>query len=370
MNVVVFGLRGFPGVQGGIESHAQNLYPRLVRMGCQVEVFARHRYIKPGFAAWEGVRFTSIWAPGERIAGLESLVHSFLCACLAGFRRPDILHIHGIGPGIFTPMAKALGIKTVVTHHGHDYNREKWGGAGRFVLRAGEHLAARFGCEIISISKEISKLIETKYKRKSLVIENGVNIPDLSESYDEIKKFGLLPGKYILNVGRIVPEKRQIDLIEAFKKVKLKDWKLVLVGGLYPETQYVTSLKMRAAKDDSVVLTGFQTGKSLQELYSNAGVFVLPSSHEGLPIALLEALSYGLPVLASDIPGNKEVGLEETHYFRLGDLSSLSDGLWRLCGVRYELSKKEDIRRWISRRYSWDSAASKTLEVYKRCLAR
>ena len=238
----------------------------------------------------------------------------------AGIVRPDVLHIHAIGPAIVTPIARLLGLRVIVTNHGPDYDRDKWGPFPKWVLRTGERLGMRWAHARIAISRVIEQLIEVKYRRDAELIPNGAVPVHLQADAREIERWGLERERYFLHVGRIVAEKRQLDLIEAFARARPAGWKLVLVGaGTCDYAREVTA----AAQKHGVVLTGFQQGTTLAQLYTHAGAFVLPSSHEGLPIALLEALSYGLPVLASDIAANLEIGLSRTSYFPLGDVRHL-----------------------------------------------
>lgn len=364
MHIIVLGLRAFPGVQGGVEKHAEQLYPLLVKLGCDVEVIARSPYWARGRShVWQGVRFRPLWS--TRLNGLEALVHSFLGVVYAGLVRPDILHIHAIGPAIVAPLARLFGLRVIVTHHGPDYNREKWGNFARWILRLGERAGMLFANERIVISRVISQLVRDKYGRKSVLIPNGVVVPDLPSTMGALSQFSLVPGRYVLNVSRFVPEKRHRDLIDAFRRADLQGWKLVLVGSTDQPDSYMRNLMNQIKGQDDIVITGFQSGLALKELYAHAGIFVLPSSHEGLPIALLEALSFGLPVLASDIPSNMEIGLEKDRYFTLGDVSQLADLLRHSAAEEISERKREEQRSLIKERYNWQRVAESTLAVYE-----
>lgn len=362
------GLRGFPNVQGGVETHAEHLCPLLVEMGCDVEVIARSPYLAaPNGGPWRGVRFRRLWSPGSK--GLEAVVHTFLGVLYAGFiSRPDVLHIQAIGPAIWSPLARLLGLKVVVTHHGPDYDRQKWGRFARWVLRMGERFGMRWSNDRIVISEGIRNLVLRKHGKDSVLIPNGVALPALPESKGALDIFGLTARKYVLLVSRLVPEKRHLDLIEAFRRVDLPGWKLVIVGASDHPDAYTRQVLDVAARTPGVVCTGFQRGLPLCELYGHAGIFVLPSSHEGLPIALLEALSYGLPVVASDIPANLEVQLPVGHYFPLGDRDALSDLLRDFAGSGVSAEDQRARREWVSQRYDWRDIAIRTIEVYRRVL--
>jgi glycosyltransferase involved in cell wall biosynthesis len=366
IKVMMLGLRGFPNVEGGVEMHVQNLSPLLVGMNCEMTVFVRSPSQPAEVGSeWNGVKFISLWAP--KISGLEAILHSFIGVLYAAVKRPDILHIHAIGPSIMTPLARMLGLRVVVTHHGPDYDRQKWGRFARFVLHLGERLGMRWSNGRIVVSKFIADIVRTKYCMESNIIPNGVVISKRPNSIGAIKKFNLTPGYYVLIVSRMVPEKRHIDLIDAFINAKLIDWKLVIVGGSDQTNTYDSEVLEKAA-GNVVVLTGFQRGLALQELYSNAGIFVLPSSHEGMPIVLLEALSYGLPVIASDIPANLEIGLPSENYFKLGDLTELEARLKQFSSKRFNQTEHDEILKWVAEKYNWNTIASKTLGVYKAVL--
>jgi glycosyltransferase involved in cell wall biosynthesis len=236
------------------------------------------------------------------------------------------------------------------------------------VLHAGEAWGMRFSNGRIVISQTIRRLVRDKYGLNSDLIPNGVALPEVPRSTSVLQKLGLAPGRYVLMVGRLVPEKRHTDLIQAFADAKLDGWKLVLVGGSeYPDA-YATGLVALAQATDGAVMTGFQSGLALQELYAHAGLFVLPSSHEGLPIALMEALSYGLPVVASDIPAHLEIGLDDAHYFPLGDVSALANRLTSFAQNPWPSELREKTRNWLAAREDWRSVAERTLGCYRRAI--
>jgi glycosyltransferase involved in cell wall biosynthesis len=264
--------------------------------------------------------------------------------------------------------ARLLGLRVVVTHHGPDYDREKWGRFARAVLRLGERWGMRLANGRIAISKVIADLVKVKHGVESDLIPNGVVLPEMPEAMDTLVEYELIYGRYVLLVGRLVEEKRHQDLIEAFALAAIPGWKLVIVGASdHPDT-YTRKIMHLARQSPNVIMTGYQKGLPLRQLYTHAGIFVLPSSHEGLPIALLEALSYGLPVLASDIPANLEVGLPASSYFELGNINELASRLVELSKVPYSTRGREASRDWVASRYNWDSIALNTLSVYKKSL--
>jgi glycosyltransferase involved in cell wall biosynthesis len=365
-HIMVLGLRGFPDVQGGVETHCQHLFPKIAALDFNVTVITRSPYQPKQLDRWQGVRFVNLWAPKTK--SLEALVHSVLGVLYAAIRRPDILHIQAIGPALVTPLARLFGLKVVVTHHGPDYDRQKWGKLARWSLRSGEWLGMRLAQARIVISKTIQTLVKEKHNVSAVLIPNGVILPNLSAEHAVLNELSLTPQRYVLLVSRLVPEKRHLDLLEAFQAVSLPGWKLVFVGASDHPDAYVQGLLERAAGFPNVVIAGFRRGAELAALYSHAGLFVLPSSHEGLPIALLEALSYGLPAIASDIPANLEVNLPANHYFSLGDKGAIAQKLIEFSKKELTIDEREQIRSTVIARFNWDAIAHQTAAVYQTCL--
>lgn len=367
IKIMMLGLRGFPDVQGGVETHCENLCHELAKQRCELVVLTRSPYtrkIQP--EAYHGIGFKRLWAPKSKT--LETIVHTFLGVVYAALNRPDVLHIQAIGPAVWTPLARLLGLRVVVTHHGPDYDRQKWGWYAKLVLRVGERLGMRYANDRIVISETIRQIIRNKYGLNSVKIPNGVALPNLSNSLELLEEFQLVANRYILLVSRLVREKRHLDLIEAYKQGYLEDWKLVIVGDADHPDEYVKQLKLTSDATLGVVMTGYQSGDTLKALYQHAGIFVLPSSHEGLPIALLEALSFGLPVIASDIPANKEVGLGPEHYFPLGDVSELTKRLQYWAERQLTNEDRESIRLWVEERFDWRRIAQDTCSVYRNVM--
>jgi glycosyltransferase involved in cell wall biosynthesis len=324
LKVFVIGTRGFPGVTGGVERHCEQLYPRLARKGMDVTVLTRSPYLSPPrLDSWEGVKFIHLWSP--RSKHLEAFFHTLFGVVIARRHSPDILHFHAIGPSLLVPLARALGLKVVVTHHGPDYHRQKWGRFSSWILKRGEAWAVRHADGVIVISVGIRELLEGEYGRKDLrLIPNGVDISRPVSPGETLHRFRLEPGRYVLAACRFVPEKGLPDLIAAYQKIPSPGFKLVLAGGADHENDCSRAIHAAAERDERIVLPGFISGRPLGEIFSHAGLFVLPSYYEGLPIALLEALSYGLPVLVSDIQPNREVPLSEDRYFSVGDIRLLA----------------------------------------------
>jgi len=368
MKIFVLGIRGFPNVQGGAEKHCEELYPRLVELGCEVIVPTRTPYIpkEKRISEWKGVKFVHLWA--LRRKNFEAIIHSFLSSIKCILKRPEIAHFHNVGPAIFIPLVKLTGIRTVLTYHSVNYKHQKWGRFAKIILRMGEFLGMIFSDKIIVVSQVTKKFLEKKYCRGLNYIPNGVNLPEIISAGEMLRKHKIEPRKYVFTASRFVPEKGLHDLIEAYRILENPDFKIVIAGDADHETDYSRRIKKMAKETEGVVLTGFISGKPLQELYSNAGLFVLPSYYEGLPIALLEALSYGLPVLVSDIPQNREIPLPYFRYFQPGDIEKLSKKLIELFNLGITEEEQNRVRKIIEEKYNWDIIAKKTYEIYRSIL--
>lgn len=357
---MVIGTRGVPDYLGGVETHCQELYPRLVRLGCDVTVIRRSAYKVSGDQSKEfmGVKLVDIFSPKNK--SIEAIFHTAAAIFYARLKSPDLVHIHGVGPSLMIPFARLLGLKVVSTNHGPDYDRQKWGKAAKTILKLGERLGAIFSNKVIAISTVIQSILQTKYNRDSELVYNGIAPKVMQQPSDYLNSLGLHPLQYIVAVGRFVEEKGFHDLIAAFNELKDSNVKLVLVGDSDHEDKYSRSLKEMARKYN-IVTTGFISGDKLVEIFCNAKLFAMPSYHEGLPIALLEAMSYSLPVLVSDIPANKAVELNESDYFPVGNVHELSSALDK----KIPTCSQVDYSKYMAK-YDWDLIAKQTLEIYER----
>lgn len=360
MKIVVTGTRGIPGIQGGVETHCEELFPRLSAMGFDITVIRRSCYVNDNLSTFKGVSLKDVYAP--RSKAFEAIVHTFLAVVAARRMNADVIHIHAIGPAIMVPFARMLGLKVVMTHHGPDYNRKKWGRIARMILRTGERCGVKFSSHVIVISDVINNLIKKRYNRyDATLIFNGVNRPVKSTATDYIGSLGLETGKYVIALGRFVAEKGFHDLIDAFNETEASKsgYKLVIAGDADHEDDYSQALKAKA-NDAGAILPGFIKGERLNELMSNASLFVLPSYHEGLPIALLEAMSYDLDVLTSDISANMIGELSADDHFPVGDVQALA------CSIDRKLNNAATPRRYDLSRYDWDNIAIKTSDIYSK----
>lgn len=366
MKIVVTGTRGIPDVMGGVETHCEELFPRMAKRGFDVTVIRRSNYVADGLDAWHGVKLVTLPSPKKK--SFEAIIHTFRAINQARRMGADVVHIHAIGPALLVPYAKLLGMRVVFTHHGPDYDRDKWGFVAKTILKMGERMGCLFADDVIVISNVIKELIAKKYGRTRRVhlIYNGVSAPEICDYPEYFRELGIEEGRYVLGMCRFVPEKNLHHLVEAFVKWKkshasladFSDVKLVLAGDTDFEDAYSLGLKELARKN-GVVLTGFVKGRKLHSLLTHCRCYCLPSSHEGLPIALLEAMSYGVRVVVSDIPANLEVGLPEDDYFHCGDVDALAEKLGKVIAqplqhIDYDMS-----------RYDWDQIADEVAEVYR-----
>jgi glycosyltransferase involved in cell wall biosynthesis len=367
LQIVMLGLRGFPGVAGGVETHVHNLCEELEDFDCEIRIVMRSGHCPENRRLFANATAHELWAP--RLPGVEAVVHTFLGVLYAAIKRPDLVHIHAVGPALMAPLARMLGLRVVVTHHGQDYEREKWSRFAKTIIHIGERMGMKYSDARIVISSPLKKLVSLKYGMNSELIPNGVNLPDMPGTEGILECLGLERGKYILLVSRFVPEKRHDDLIAAFKEAGLEGWKLVLVGALPESGAYQSRVLKLAGDRPDIVFTGFQTGVALKELYAHAGLFVLPSSHEGMPIVVLEALSYGIPVIASDIPAHMHVECDEICYFPVGNVTALARLLRNKTSNAGLRRSREELRGQIASQFNWTAVAEKTFAVYERVQA-
>ncbi len=361
--VCVVGLRGIPDVMGGIESHCEQIFPRLKALSAEydITIIGRRPYVVGEPYDFRGLRVVPL--PAVRHKYLEAISNTTLAVLYARFvLKAEILHIHGIGPALLGPLARLLGMKVVVTHHGQDFERQKWNRLAKTALRLGERCAAAAAHRIIVVSKSVTEELRRRHPRMGARIDyipNGATeFPEATASADErahLERFGLEPGGYILAVGRLVPEKGFHDLIAAFKAAE-PDCKLAIAGAADHEDDYSRGLLRHA--DERIRFCGFQRHDVLRVLYRNAALFVLPSAHEGLPIAALEAASLDVPVLLSDIQPNLDIELPPVNYFPVGDVAALGRKLL----MNYESFRVD--RDAIARRFSWARVSEATRRVY------
>ena len=357
MKICVLGTRGFPLIQGGVEKHCESLYTEFPAE-YRFVIFRRKPYVRvtPSYP-----NITFIDLPSTKIKGFEAVYHSFLSTCRAVLSRPDIVHIHNIGPALFSPLLKLCGIKVVLTYHSPNYEHKKWGWGARTLLKCSEKIALRMSDAVIFVNKFQLEKYDERTRSKSYYIPNGIPRITPATQQNYIRELGLTPGKYILGVGRITPEKGFDCLAKAFAGVDT-DYKLVIAGGVETESAYLDELKS-ILPPEKIVFTGYVYGEKLNQLYTHAGLYVLSSYNEGFPLVLLEAMSYGLDVLVSDIPASHLVDLPADDYFSKGDYEELARKIERK--LKYPRQQKYELEA-----YDWTAIVKRLAAVYDKLNGR
>jgi glycosyltransferase involved in cell wall biosynthesis len=363
--IFITGLRGLPDVMGGVESHCEELLPRVARINpdLDITVLGRIAYMGDEKRAFE--RITVVPLPSTRSMYWEALVSTFLGVIYARLKGADIVHIHAIGPALLSPLARLLGMGVIVTHHGEDFNREKWGPIAKAALRWGERTAVKWAHRVIAVSPTITERLRSLYPRhadKVSFLPNGAPIFDIDkeEAVRTVRQFSLEPGEYFMAAGRLVPEKGFHSLIDAFVRSGLKDKKLVIVGSSDHDTAY--SRELLEYGDGQIMFLGKRSRSVLAALYANCACFVLPSTHEALAIVALEAASCGAPILMNDIPANRNFDLPEEGYFEKDAAEQFAEKL-----RNPPTHDPRDSAR-ILQRYNWDESAAGLERIYATLL--
>lgn len=374
LKIAMIGHKRIPSREGGVEIVVDELSTRMVKLGNRVDAYNRSGYHVSGKEfdekrgkIYEGVRLITI--PTFRNSKLNAIVYSFLATIVATakaiFGRYDVIHFHAEGPCIMLWLPKLFGIRVIATIHGLDWQRSKWGNFASKMLKLGEKTAARYADEVIVLSKNVQEYFADVYGRKTVFIPNGIDRPVYRAPEKIRERFGLEKDGYILFLARIVPEKGLHYLIDAFRQTSTKK-RLVIAGGCSHSQEYQAEIRQRCAPDPRIVLTGFVQGRELEELYSNAWLFILPSDVEGMALSLLEAMSYGNCCLVSDIPENTEVVGEHAYTFRKGNTPDLKGKLEYLLEHPADVERmKEQSSDYICARYNWDEVVDKTLQLYR-----
>ena len=371
LRIAVLGHKRIPSREGGIEIVVEELSVRMAKLGHQVTIYNRsgHHVSGKEFDAhrlkeYKGTRMK--YVPTIDKKGLAAMSASFFAAVAAAFGRYDVVHFHAEGPCAMLWLPKLFGKRCVATVHGLDHQRAKWGKFASTYIMLGEKCAVKFADEIIVLSAGVQQYFLDTYGRKTRFIPNGVNRPVVCEAEIIKEKFGLEKDSYILFLGRLVPEKGLRYLIEAFKQVKT-DKKLVIAGGSSDTDEFANELKELARDDSRIIFTGFVQGKELDELYSNAYVYTLPSDLEGMPLSLLEAMSYGNCCLVSDIDECASVVENKAFVFKKSDVTDLQSKLQEACDNKEQVKKyKNEAADYICEKYNWDDVVERTLELYRR----
>lgn len=356
--------------EGGVEIVVKELCTRMAKAGHKVTCYNRSGHHVSGAeydrkTEYTGIRQRSV--PTIEKKGLAAVSSSFFAALCSAFGRYDVVHIHAEGPAFFCWIPKMFGKRVIVTVHGIDWQREKWkSGFGSKFIRRGEKNAVKYADEIIVLSAGVQKYFGKTYGRKTRFIPNGVNRPEIQKPELITEKYGLTKDSYILFLGRLVPEKGLRYLIEAYKQTQT-DKKLVIAGGSSDTDSFMKEIKELAKDDERILFTGFVQGKMLDELYSNAYIYTLPSDLEGMPLSLLEAMSYGNCCLTSDIPECTEVVEDKALIFKKSDVDDLKNCLQDACDHPEKvLELKKQAADFICEKYNWDDVVEETMKLYRR----
>lgn len=370
IRIAMLGHKRIPSREGGVEVVVEELSVRMAAKGHKVTCFNRRGHHVSGAEfdhhsckEYQGVHIKSV--PTVDAKGLAAMSASFFAAGCAAFGNYDVVHFHAEGPCAMLWLPKLFGKRCVATIHGLDHQRAKWGRFASAYIMLGEKMAVKFADEIVVLSKGVQDYFKDAYNRETVFIPNGVNRPEVRSAQLINQQFGLVKDDYILYLGRLVPEKGVQYLIEAFREVNT-DKKLVIAGGSSDTQAFAQELQQLAADDPRVIFTGFVQGPLLEELYSNAYLYTLPSDLEGMPLSLLEAMSYGNCCLVSDIPECADVVEDKGVTFRRADIADLREKLRWLCEEVCVVEQyKKTAQDFICGKYSWDDVTEKTLKVYR-----
>ena len=369
IKIAVTGVRGVPATWGGVEHHCENLYSRLAERGYDITIYARSYYVPKGIHSYKGMKIKRL--PTLNLKYTDALLHTLLSMIHILFSNPDIVHIHGIGPCFFSWLPRVFRpkMKVFFTCHGLDWQRKKWPWWASKLIYLGELAAMLFAQYRIVVSKELQQYFDSVHGMITFYVPNGMT-PIPPKEPNLIKKWGLSARRYFLCVGRLVPEKRIEDIIKAYV-LNPREYSLVIVGDNAAAGQYMNNLIKLAENTPSIIFTGYQFGTVLEELFSNARAFITASELEGLPITLLEALSYGIMCVTSDIGPHRE--LVETLpglTFPVGDIPAIAKHMNYIETIsenQYDEFKRKAIAM-ISTQFSWDTACSEHNRLYRKSL--
>lgn len=369
LRIAMLGQKNINTREGGIEVVVEELSTRMVKKGHDVTCYNRSEKGKRKDSVkkdsmYEGVRLKEVITVYYK--GIAAATSSFFAAISCAFGRYDVVHFHAEGPCAMIWLPKLFGKRCIATIHGIDWKREKWQGhiASKYI-HFGEKCAVKYADEIIVLSREMQQYFWDTYQRRTVYIPNAIDMPKKRDVKEIRKLWGLESSGYILFLGRLVPEKGLRYLVKAFKHVRT-DKKLVIAGGASDSQYFVKELKKLAREDKRIIFTGHVEGNVLEELYSNAYVFTLPSDLEGMSISLLEAMSYGNCCLTSDIAESVEVIEDKGITFRKSDVNDLRDQLQALCDDELIVRRyRQNVAQFVCDKYKWDEVIEDTLKLYR-----
>jgi glycosyltransferase involved in cell wall biosynthesis len=375
MRIAMIGLRGVPACHGGVERAVEELGADLAARGHEVIVYCRAPYYTERPEYYRGMRL--IYLPTSKRRGLESFVHSALASIAALRLRPDVVHYHAIGPGLFSPITRLFSRATVVqTIHGLDDERGKWGSGARKLLKVGRYFSEHVPHVVLAVSGDLTRIYQGRRRGATEHVSNGVRTPTpVPDDRTTLKlPLDLTADGYLLHVGRLVPEKGADLMLEAYSRLET-DLPLIIVGASSHTDSFASNLREQAAKDPRVVMAGWMDGERLSKLYAGARAFVLPSKLEGMPLVILEAGAHGTPIVASDIPPHLEVlggSSPGRRLFAHGDPQALLEALQACLEAPVDLERKNaaELRDEVLATYSWPAIATQIEESYIRAASR
>lgn len=364
MKIAMIGHKRIPSREGGVERAVETLAVRMAAAGHSIYAYNRRAGRKSGKKNYKGVHLITV--PTIEKKSLNAIIYAFFATIHALFGHYDVIHFHAEGPCAFIWLPKLFGIRTVATIHGLDWQRAKWGGFATRFLKYAEKTAAKYADEIIVLSPQVAEYFEKTYGRKTICIPNGVDAVQPVPPKLITQKYGLQGQDYLLFLARIVPEKGLHYLLEAYKKTECP-YKLVIAGGSSHTDDYYEQVSRFCEGNPDIIMTGFVQGRELEELFSNCYLYILPSDIEGMPISLLEAMSYGAQCLVSDIPENVNVTGEYAETFSKGNVQALANKLAVLTKPGHSFSHTSaEIAAYVTNKYRWEVVVEQTLQLYGR----
>ncbi|MBN2854278.1 glycosyltransferase family 4 protein [Patescibacteria group bacterium] len=372
MKIALIGQKGIPAKNGGVDRHVESLAFFLAKnKNLEVISYNRRAYLSPGLKEWEGVKIISLaFIQSKHLAAIS---HGFLATIDALIKKVDIIHYHGIGPCLLAWLPKLLRPKTkiIATLHSFDYGNEKWGTFAKFMLKLGEKMMTKYADEVIVLTSLMRDYLYQRHGRDSVIIPNGALVKEAND-FGVLEKLGLEKNKYIISVSRLIKLKGIQYLIKVFKKLKSEnsitsDMKLLIVG----DGEYSDELKNLAGDYKDIIFSGNQSGANLAALYAGANLFVQSSEMEGLSISILEAMAYGLPILASDISANREAGADTVYYFQVKNEDDLA---LKLTNVLRKTDETKDMGRKAKERvekvFNWEIISQEIFKLYENSLRK
>ena len=370
MRIAMIGHKRVPSREGGVEIVVEEISKRLVEKENEVDIYNRmgknvqdKNVDKKNTKVKEYCGAKIITIPTINKKGIDALIYSFFATIVSIFRKYDCVHYHAEGSCVMLPIQHLFKRRIIVTIHGLDWQRSKWGGLANKYIKLGEKMAVKYADEIIVLSKNVQEYFKKEYNRDTKFIPNGVNGPIIKDINIIKNKWNLKKDEYILFLARIVPEKGLHYLVEAFKQIKTNK-KLVIAGGSSHTNDYLEKIKKMIDNDNRIIMTGFVQGEELEELFSNCYIYCLPSDIEGMPLSLLEAMSYGRKCLISNIPENTTVCEGYAKKKKKGNVNNLKEKLEE-CLKNNNVYNAEEISKFILDKYNWNNVVDRTIELYK-----